>query len=67
MVLFYIIVVLAVSSFEIRSFTKEKQAKELAVFIVLAVITLVACIFYLMDPYGKSLTQHIIYLLGSDD
>ena len=53
MVLFYIIVVLAVSSFEIRSFTKEKQAKELAVFIVLAVITLVAGIFYLMDPYGK--------------
>lgn len=61
-----IILVLAVSIFEIRGMVKRKQKKEIVVFAVIAVLTLGLGFFYTGNPYGESLAQRLLRLIGRE-
>lgn len=64
--IFLTILIFAVSIFEIRAMKRRKQNKEIVVFIVLAALSLSLGYLYLSNPYGESLAQRILKVIGKE-
>lgn len=64
--MYFTILVLVVGFFEIRAMIKRKQSREIVVFVVVAVLSLSLAYFYFSNPYGESLAQRILRILGKE-
>ncbi|HOA55401.1 MAG: hypothetical protein WAP56_03235 [Acetivibrionales bacterium] len=66
MVILLVVIVAAVSAFEIAGMARKKQTREIIIFIVLALFTLAMGIYYILAPHDKSLIYYAFKFLGLD-
>lgn len=66
MVILLVVIVAAVSAFEIAGMARKKQTREIIIFIVLALFTLAMGIYYILAPRDKSLIYYAFKFLGLD-
>lgn len=57
-------IIALLSIFEINKLYRERQKKEIAVFVFFAVIAFALGAFYISNPLRKSLAYHMLALLG---
>lgn len=62
--MYLVVLVVIISFIEIKRMADKQQKKEIVVFFVLAVISLVVGFFYLSDPYRTSLAQQMLKVIG---
>lgn len=62
--IYFIVVVLGVGIFEVRNMLKSGLKQEAIVWISMAVFTLAFGIYYLLNPFGNSLSYILLHMFG---
>lgn len=64
MIVFYFVLIIAISVFEINTMLKRNLKKELGLFVSLALIALALSWIYSKNPYGISIADSVLSMLG---
>lgn len=60
----FILLITVISFFEIKALVNKKRFKELTVYILFTVFTFLFGMFYIYNPYSKSLSSIILEIIG---
>lgn len=62
----WLMLIVFISVYEINNMNKKKLYKERAVFILFAILAVIMSYYYSKNPYGISISEFVLNLLGYD-